>query len=436
MRSVLWLAIKDLRLLLRDRMGLFFIVAFPVIMGIAFGFIGASFSSGPSRSNAMKIGIIDEDHTAWSQRFSKSLDGQEGIALQPVTEAEARERVRKRQLVGFVAIPKGFGATAGMMWADPPTIRVGVDPSHQAEAGMLEGFIMFAMGELVQERFADTDGMRKFLRKSAEETRKDTEMSPVRKLLLQRFLDAGDVFLGSLGEVLAGDSDSGASMPGATLAHVETVDVLRKPSKRGALLGKIRTRWDISFPAAMMWGVMACVAGFAVSIVKERTEGTLVRLKVAPIRPRHILGGKALACFLGTLSVLAFMTVLGLLVGLRPIRPDLLVLASVCIALGFVGLMMAMSVLGKTEQGAGGAAWAVIIVMCMFGGGMMPLAFLPKFMTTISHFSPVKWAILALEGAIWRDFSLTEMLPPCGVLLAIGLLGFATGVTVLSRQRD
>ena len=53
MRTIITLALKDLRLLLRDRMGLFFIAGFPVIMGLAFGAIGASFATGPSSSTAM-----------------------------------------------------------------------------------------------------------------------------------------------------------------------------------------------------------------------------------------------------------------------------------------------------------------------------------------------------------------------------------------------
>jgi ABC-2 type transport system permease protein len=93
-----------------------------------------------------------------------------------------------------------------------------------------------------------------------------------------------------------------------------------------------------------------------------------------------------------------------------------------------------MSVIGESEEAVNGAAWAIIVVMCMFGGGMMPLAFLPKFMTVISHFSPVKWAILALEGAIWRGFTAAEMLLRCGVLLGVGITGFLVGATVLSRQ--
>ena len=49
------------------------------------------------------------------------------------------DRVRRGQLVGMIAIPKGFGETAGMMWMEAPAIEVGIDPSRKAEAGMLQG---------------------------------------------------------------------------------------------------------------------------------------------------------------------------------------------------------------------------------------------------------------------------------------------------------
>ena len=67
---------------------------------------------------------------------------------------------------------------------------------------------------------------------------------------------------------------------------------------------------------------------------------------------------------------------------------------------------------------------------------MIPLAFMPGFMRTLSHLSPVKWSILALEGAIWRGFSLAEMLLPCAVLVAVGGVCASVGIWALSRNRS
>ncbi|MCX5646375.1 MAG: hypothetical protein NTZ17_17095 [Phycisphaerae bacterium] len=38
-----------------------------------------------------------------------------------------------------------------------------------------------------------------------------------------------------------------------------------------------------------------------------------------------------------------------------------------------------------------------------------------------------------MEGGIWRGFTFTEMLLPCGVLLAFGSAFFALGVLMLRR---
>ena len=57
---------------------------------------------------------------------------------------------------------------------------------------------------------------------------------------------------------------------------------------------------------------------------------------------------------------------------------------------------------------------------------------MPDWMLRLSNFSPVKWGIIALEGAVWRGFSLPEMLLPCGILIAVGVVCFLLGVRKLS----
>ncbi len=234
------------------------------------------------------------------------------------------------------------------------------------------------------------------------------------------------------------DNKTTKTGPEFQLAHIEKIDVAHKAAKgsRDDLLAHIRSKWDISFPQAMMWGVLACAAGFAISVVRERKQGTLLRLQVAPISRTQIVAGKALACFIAVIGVIVLMTAWGMWLGMRPRSPALVALAAVSIAVCFVGIMVAMSVIGKSEEAVSGAAWCANMLMAMFGGGMIPLIFMPAFMRTLSNASPVKWSILSLEGAIWRDFSLTEMLMPCGLLVAIGVVFFTIGSVVLSRATN
>jgi len=440
MRSVIPLAIKDLKLLLRDRMGMFFVIVFPVIMGLFFGVINKSFVTESPRDVA--VGLVDHDQSDMSRRFAQRLVDDGGIKLSDVTPEEATLKVRARSLLAYLVIPKGFGETAGIMWTDPPRIDIGIDPSRRAEAALLQGRVMQCMGRMVQDRFADPGSMREHVRRTAEATRNDPGIPPGTRMAMGAFYVALDSFLGTMAETIneqdgaQDDVHDGAGAPKIQLADVHVQAVQTEPTKWGKLQSRIRSSWDISFPSAMMWGIFGCVAGFATSMVRERTEGTLLRLNVAPIARWHILSGKGLACFVTSSGVVIVMLLLGLTLGLRIGNVGHLVLAVVCLSLSMVGLMMLMSVLGRTEQAVGGAGWAIIVVASMFGGGMIPLTFMPEWMVPLSNISPAKWAILSLEGAIWRGFTLSQMLIPCGVMLAIGAACFAVGLNLLSRQRD
>ena len=60
MREIVAMAVKDLRLLFRDRAGFFFTLFFPLIVAVMFGTI---FGGGGGSRSAMSILVVDEDKT-------------------------------------------------------------------------------------------------------------------------------------------------------------------------------------------------------------------------------------------------------------------------------------------------------------------------------------------------------------------------------------
>ncbi|MCP4684710.1 MAG: ABC transporter permease, partial [bacterium] len=160
-------------------------------------------------------------------------------------------------------------------------------------------------------------------------------------------------FLGSLDTLLAsaktGSSDSGGVNEADNYSPFQDPDI--------AFVNVIKERsgpqssWEITFPQSLQWCLIGCAAAFALSIVIERTRGTLLRLRVAPISRAHILAGKGLACFIACFGISSLLLLFGILVfGVRVGSWPLLVLALASAAIAFVGIMMLISVLGKTEQ--------------------------------------------------------------------------------------
>ncbi len=449
---------KDLKLLLRDKMGAFFIFGFPILMGVFFGMMYPGPSSNQPKSK-MRITIVDHDGSEMSKKFVESLSNNGNLSVQKIeaeqieellaSEADfsrenaelqlARDSVRLGNCIGMIMIPKGFGDRAGILWGEAPDLRIGVDDSRGAEKAMLEGFVMEAMGALIAARIEDPNSFLPDLDQAKEQLKNDQEMDATQKLLMSGLLGTVESLIGSVDKIQESEEDDSFRLggdEGMKFVNIIRDDVTQKVASDETQVEppRLRSKWDISFPQAMLWGVLGCVAGFAISIAKERSGGTMVRLQVAPLSRFEILLGKAVACFVAVLMVIAMMTLLGYALGMRPLSYPKLVFASVCMSFCFVGIMMTMSVLGKTEQSVSGSGWAINMIMAMLGGCMIPVMFMPPILQNLSFVSPIRWAIQAIEGAVWRDFSWIQMLTPCGILVGVGVVGLAIGTTILNSS--
>jgi ABC-2 type transport system permease protein len=435
--QVIQLALKDLKLLLRDRTAAFFILAFPVLMGLFFGMMTGG-TSGSERGK-IKLAVVDEDESELSRRFVSALERNENLSVSAAKLDTAREQVRKAESTGMLVIPQGFSQSAGIFWEPQPELQLGVDPARAAEGAMLEGFTMQAMSELIQYRLERPADFLPSLAKAREAFANDTQIDLVTRQLgatmfrtLEQFIDG--LPAGEKAKAVEAPSNPVAA-PSIQLAKIRKIDVTSKAQTLsvGGETINLRSRWDISFPQAMLWGVLGSAAGFAISIARERGGGTLQRLLASPLSLRQILLGKALACLLASILVIGMLTLLGWLLGMRPESYPKLAVAGVCTAICFSGVMMIVSNLGKSEQSVSGVGWGINLMMAMLGGCMIPVMFMPAFIQQASVISPVRWAILAIEGSVWRSFSWGEMLPACAVLIGIGAFGFAAGIWLLSR---
>ena len=422
MREIFAMAVKDLRLLFRDKAGFFFTLFFPLIVAVMFGTI---FGGGGGSQSAISILVVDEDGTKGSQLFITALDSATEVRIQKSTREEATELVRRGKRVAFVVLQEGFGeAYERVFWGDPPTVELGVDPARQAESAMLQGILMKYGAERMKLFFSDTGSQRNQIERAQAFLDDSTGIPPEVRSNLQQLYGAWENLIDESGTAQNADSIEGADggFQGFEPIRIEQAEVavIREGPKNS---------YEVTFPQGVIWGLIGIAAAFGLSFVTERTRGTLVRLQMAPIRRASIMAGKALACFTTTVAVSVGLFLFGMIVfGIHPGSFPMLILAIVSSALAFVGIMMLLSVLGKTEQATAGISWAVLLIMAMLGGGMVPLFFMPSWMQTIGMLSPVKWSILAMEGAIWRQFTLSEMLMPCLVLIGVGAVCFAIGV--------
>ena len=366
------LLLKDLRLLSRDRGAMFLTFAWPLLLSIFFGALGFGGRTDDDDRGSMTVLVIDDDQSKASAALLEQLDADPRVELETAKLADARERVRTGNAPAYVHIGDGFGDAPSPLF-DPVApqrhVELGVDPRRRSEAELLAGATKLAAWQ-------------------------------------------------ALGRELPGGGDNAEPIE-IDYHSVEPGDahVTRPPSP-----------YAVTFPQGIIWAVLACAATFAVSLVDEHKRGTLLRLAIAPVSRLTILAGKAGACLVAIVIMqLVLLLVAVLAFGVRPQSFGLLTLALASTAIGFVGLMTLLAVLGRRTQSAAGLSWAVLMLMAMLGGGMLPLFLMPSWLQSLATASPVAWALTAIEGAVWRGFSLAELALPCAALVLLGAVCMAIG---------
>jgi ABC-2 type transport system permease protein len=416
MKKIFALALKDLRLMPRNRGGMFFTFVWPVLVTVLFGIMFGGNDDGTQ--GKVKIAIVDDDNTDGSRAFAKGLE--ESFELKAMNRVDAENAVRLGRQAGYIVMTPGFGdASDHIFYGESKQVEVGVDPARKAEAGMIEGLLMKQAAAGMQQMFNDPNASSRMVDKALGDMKgaPPDQVAPV-----QRFL----------GELKAFTSSPQAQgPPGSPQGEWQPLKITKKDVAR--VSDGPRNPFDITFPQGVIWGLIGCAMSFGISLVTERTHGTLVRLRMAPLTNVQILGGKALSCFSAILVVEWMLLGVAYGFGVRPTSYGILALAGFSAAICFVGFMMLVASLGKTEQTASGAGWAMLMPLSMIGGAMVPTFVMPAWVQSISFISPIRWTMLAIEGGVWRNFSLTEMATPCAILIGVGLACFAIGTRGLKE---
>jgi ABC-type Na+ efflux pump permease subunit len=207
--------------------------------------------------------------------------------------------------------------------------------------------------------------------------------------------------------------------------------------KRGAY------RYQVLVPAytVMFAFFLALIVGWV--FVAERRQGTLKRLRAAPVTRGHVLLGKMLPCYILSVGQGLFLLVMGrLLFGMRWGPDDWpwweqagFVLAVVLTtSLAAMGLAMLVAAVARSELQVALFGAAAVLVLALIGGCVLPRDMMPEETQKISLITPHGWALDAYRELLNADPkyrpNLTIVGRSCAVLATFGLvfLGGAWGL--------
>ena len=158
MKKLLFLAVKDMRVLLSDKGNIFWVFGFPVLFALFFGFMYSEADKGPS---GMKIAMVDEDKSDFSGSYISILESDEALTLVHMEREEAIEQVRKGKVSAAVIIKEDFGGGFEALFnSNEPKLEIAADPSRRMTSGYLQGLLAKAQFRALGDKFADQEWLR------------------------------------------------------------------------------------------------------------------------------------------------------------------------------------------------------------------------------------------------------------------------------------
>lgn len=186
-------------------------------------------------------------------------------------------------------------------------------------------------------------------------------------------------------------------------------------------------------PAWSIFGMFMIVVPLAGNILKEKADGSDMRVRLIPGAFAKVMLGKLVFYFSLCLVQFVFMLCIGLfiipLLGLPQLQlgahPITVVPVVASISLMAVSYGLFIGSIFKTANQAMPFGAISIVILSAIGGIWVPLEVLPPLMQKIALFSPLYWSLEGVNNIFLRDLGWTGIILPCTVLLLSSAVALA-----------
>lgn len=180
-----------------------------------------------------------------------------------------------------------------------------------------------------------------------------------------------------------------------------------------------------NIPAWSLFAIFFIIVPLSINIVKEKNQGTFVRLRTNPVPYAIVLGGKTIVYLGVSLIQFTLMLLVGLylfpIIGLPMIDVSgkLATLYAVALFSGLaaIGLGLLLGTIAKTQEQSAPFGSIMVVILAAIGGVWVPVFVMPKLMQLLSRISPMNWGLEAFYDVFLRNASFVKILPEISLLL-------------------
>jgi ABC-2 type transport system permease protein len=191
-------------------------------------------------------------------------------------------------------------------------------------------------------------------------------------------------------------------------------------------------------PAWTMFAMFFILYPLAGNFIKEREEGSMLRLRLISGSQWPVISGKFAFYFLVCLIQFLLMIAIGIflmpMLGLTKLvlgdNPMGILLTACSVAMAATGYGVLIGVYFRTAQQALSFGSVSVVILSAIGGVWVPVYIMPEILQTVSRFSPMSWGLESFNDLFLRQASIHAILPNVLRLMGFSLVALAASVVI------
>lgn len=398
MRFLLLSALKDLRRLRRDPVGVALWIGIPLFV---LALLWVLFGRSPSRPQGCLL-VADEDGSFASALLTGAFRQgplAEMLLLEKLPRQQAEVKIRRGEATALLIIPEGFGAA--VLRGEPSRLTLLTNPAQR----ILPALVEETLSALVEGTF--------YLQTLAGEELRgfSGEISSGEPKPSEKAIAEFSVGMSRIGRAVAGWLDP----PRIRLEAVSTRPSAMLSDQFAGAVG----------PGMVFLALLFVALGLGSDLCKERRAGTLLRLMATPRGAASLLAGKLLAAaaVLGVVALVGLSVTLGLSGGAWS-RLWLGALWAVLAGSVFYLLLALLPLYAGSERAANMLSNLVGFPLLMLGGSFFPFEAMPESLARIGKWTPNGWALVQLREILEGAADWSQLVRGALALSAVGALAF------------
>lgn len=196
-----------------------------------------------------------------------------------------------------------------------------------------------------------------------------------------------------------------------------------------------------NMPAWTLFAMFFIVIPLSINIVKEKNQGTFVRLRTNPVAGMVVIAGKTITyliiCMIQFYMMVAVSVFLFPCLGLPAlnVHSNLLLMSVVALFSGFaaIGYGILVGTIAKTQEQSAPFGSTSVIILAAIGGVWVPVFAMPKIMQIVAQCSPMNWGLNAFYDVILRNVAFIDILPEITLLFLFFI--FTTTLALLYDKK-